>query len=72
MICFLGLIDMARTLTENVRGIMAYLRMIEPKRDRAAKILRADLDAVLDENADLRSRLDQLEARVSELEDELL
>ena len=55
-----------------MRGIMAYLRMIEPKRDRAAKILRADLDAVLDENADLRSRLDQLEARVSELEDELL
>ena len=57
-----------RTPEQNLAGVMAYLKHIEPQREQFEKVTRYDLDSLM-------ARLDYLEGHVSELEarlDELL
>ena len=57
-----------RTPEQNLNGVMAYLKHIEPQREQFEKVTRNDLDSLM-------ARLDYLEGHVSELEarfDELL
>jgi uncharacterized protein YceH (UPF0502 family) len=52
---------MTRTPEQNLAGVMAYLKQIEPERDQFEKVARYDLDA-------LQARLDYLEGHVAALE----
>ena len=57
-----------RTPEQNLKGVMTYLKIIEPQREQFEKVTRYDL-------ASLIARLDYLEVHVAELEvrlDELL
>ena len=57
-----------RTPEQNLKGVMTYLKIIEPHRESFEKVTRNDLDLLM-------ARLDYLEVHVSELEvrlDELL
>ncbi len=57
-----------RTPEQNLAGVMAYLKHIEPKRERFESVTRCDLGAI-------QARLDYLEGHIAELEqrlDELL
>lgn len=57
-----------RTPEQNIVGVMAYLRHIEPQREAFEKLTRYELDS-------MRARLDYLEGHIAELEarlDELL
>lgn len=50
-----------RTPEQNLDGVMAYLRQAEPKREAFESVTRADLDI-------LRARLDCIEQQQAELE----
>lgn len=50
-----------RTPEQNLDGVMAYLKHIEPKREQFEKVTRYDLDSVM-------ARLDYLEGHIAELE----
>lgn len=50
-----------RTPEQNLDGVMAYLKHIEPKRQQFEKATRYDLDSVM-------ARLDYLEGHIAELE----
>ena len=50
-----------RTPEQNLAGVMAYLKHIEPKREQFEKVTRYDLDSVM-------ARLDYLEGHIAELE----
>lgn len=57
-----------RTPEQNIAGVMAYLKHIEPQREQFEKVTRYDLDS-------LQARLDYLEGHIAQLEarlDELL
>ena len=57
-----------RTPKQNIAGVMAYLKHIEPQREVFEKVTRHDLDSI-------KARLDYLEGHIAELEarlDELL
>jgi uncharacterized protein YceH (UPF0502 family) len=57
-----------RTPEQNIAGVMAYLKHIEPQRKTFEKVTRHDLDSI-------QARLDYLEGHIAELEarlDELL
>ena len=57
-----------RTPEQNLNGVMAYLKHIEPQREQFEKVTRNDLDSI-------RARLDCLEGHIEELAarfDELL
>ena len=57
-----------RTPEQNIAGVMAYLKYIEPQRVAFEKVTRYDLDSI-------QARLDYLEGHIAELEarlDELL
>jgi len=50
-----------RTPEQNLAGVMAYLKEIEPKREAFESVTRFDLEAI-------QARLDYLEGHVAELE----
>lgn len=50
-----------RTPEQNLAGVMAYLKEIEPKREAFESVARFDLEAI-------QARLDYLEGHVAELE----
>ena len=52
---------MSRTPEQNIAGVMAYLKHIEPKREQFERVARCDIDAV-------QARLDYLEGHIAELE----
>ncbi len=57
-----------RTPEQNLDGVMAYLKHIEPQREAFEKVIRYDVDSI-------QARLDYLEGHIAELEarlDELL
>ena len=57
-----------RTPEQNIAGVMAYLKHIEPQREQFEKVTRYDIEAI-------QARLDYLEGHIAELEarlDELL
>lgn len=57
-----------RTPEQNIAGVMAYLKHIEPQREAFEKVTRYDIEAI-------QARLDYLEGHIAELEarlDELL
>lgn len=57
-----------RTPEQNIAGVMAYLKHIEPQREAFEKVTRYDIDSI-------QARLDYLEGHIAELEarlDELL
>ena len=57
-----------RTPEQNIAGVMAYLKHIEPQREAFEKVTRYDIEA-------MQARLDYMEGHIAELEarlDELL
>jgi BMFP domain-containing protein YqiC len=52
---------MSRTPEQNLDGVMAYLKHIEPKREQFERVARYDIDA-------MQARLDYLEGHIAELE----
>ncbi len=52
---------MSRTPEQNIAGVMAYLKHIEPKREQFERVARYDIDA-------MQARLDYLEGHIAELE----
>lgn len=50
-----------RTPEQNLAGVMAYLKHIEPQREAFESVTRADLDA-------MGARLDYIEGHLAELE----
>ena len=52
---------MSRTPEQNIAGVMAYLKHIEPKREQFELVARYDIDA-------MQARLDYLEGHIAELE----
>ena len=50
-----------RTPEQNIAGVMAYLKHIEPQRERFENVTRYDIDSLL-------ARLDYLEGHIAELE----
>ena len=52
---------MSRTPEQNIAGVMAYLKHIEPKREQFERVAHYDIDA-------MQARLDYLEGHIAELE----
>lgn len=52
---------MSRTPEQNIAGVMAYLKHIEPKLEQFERVARYDIDA-------MQARLDYLEGHIAELE----
>ena len=52
---------MSRTPEQNIAGVMAYLKHIEPKREQFERVARYDIDA-------MQARLDYLEGHIAVLE----
>ena len=52
---------MSRTPEQNIAGVMAYLKHIEPKREQFERVARYDIAA-------MQARLDYLEGHIAELE----
>ena len=50
-----------KTPEQNLAGVMAYLKHIEPQREAFEKVTRYDVDS-------LRARVDYLEKHIAELE----
>ena len=59
---------MSRTPEQNIAGVMAYLKHIEPQREQFEKVTGYDIEA-------MQARLDYLEGHIAELDarlDELM
>ena len=52
---------MSRTPEQNIAGVMAYLKHIEPQREQFEKVARYDIEA-------MQARIDYLEGHITELE----
>ena len=52
---------MSRTPEQNIAGVMAYLKHIEPQREQFERVTRYDIEA-------MQARLDYLEGHIAELE----
>ena len=58
---------MSRTPEQNIAGVMAYLKHIEPKREQFERVARYDIDAMQARIDCMEAHIAQLEARIDEL-----
>ena len=58
---------MSRTPEQNIAGVMAYLKHIEPKREQFERVARYDIAALQARMDCLEAHIAQLEARIDEL-----
>ena len=56
-----------RTPEQNLNGVMAYLKHIEPQREQFEKVTRYDLDSLMARLGYLEGHVSELEARLDEL-----